>query len=359
MKRRTRFAGRFTVKTWHLSSALVLFGVFLSTSGVPATYDSTGQATVTSSGHWNNCSVSNPGTEESTIILIQNGNRFTVFEVDEGFIFEASVSGAQYNIQTEFCAEEGTALVFCAPMTCTLTATSDYNAAGTCNWTYRSGSTTCSGGHNVSIVKQIQSNPTYNATGLWIYAEQPGGTNNCGVTFPVPASGTLTVTQTGNKVTAVNNEGKRYDGFVSGSIYTMVAYYFENARTVSQVQTITLGSSGRRGSGFFKWFWAEEPDNFCGGEFPLLIEKAWIIQATAGFGGTISPSGSVAVPNNGNLLITIAPERGYGLRDVLVDGVSVGATRTYTFSNVLAGHTIEAVFWKIAGPPFLQLLFGD
>jgi len=94
------------VKTWYLSCVIVLIGVFLSINGFSATYDLTGQATVIASGHWNDCALSNPGTEQSTIILIQNGDRFTVFDIEEGFIFEASVSGSQYNILTDHCVEE-------------------------------------------------------------------------------------------------------------------------------------------------------------------------------------------------------------------------------------------------------------
>jgi hypothetical protein len=350
--------GRVAVKTWHLSSAIVIVGVLLSISGFAATYDLTGRATVTSSDHWNQCGINNPSTEQSTIILIQHGDRFTVFDVDEGFIFEASISGAKYNIVTDHCVDEDEVDVFCAPMTCTLTATSNSNASGTCSWTYSNGNT-CSGGHNISLTKQFQSNPTYNATGLWIYSEQPGGSNNCGVPNPEPASGTLTVAQTGNKVESIDKTGKGYAGFVGGSTYTMVTYYYENGRTVSRILTMTLGGGGTSGSGSCRWFWEEESDFLCGGEFPLLVEKAWEITATAGSGGTISPSESVVVPYNGNQTFTIVPNQGYLIQDVRVDGVSVGTTGTYTFSNVQAAHAIEAVFQKNAGLPFLPLLFDD
>ena len=41
---------------------------------------------------------------------------------------------------------------------------------------------------------------------------------------------------------------------------------------------------------------------------------------------------------------TITPNTGYHVQDVLVDGSSVGAVTTYTFSNVAANHTIAASF---------------
>lgn len=356
LSERKSLRGRFTMKTWHLSGAIVLVGVFLSTIGLSATYDLTGQLTVSSSGHWNQCGISNPGTEESTIIFVQHRDSASIFDINEGFMVEASVSGAQYTIITDYCQEVGGEDV-CAPSTCTVTATSDSNASGTCNWTYSNGNT-CSGGYNVSLAKEFQSNPTYNATGLWIYFEQPGGWNDCGVTFSEPARGPLTVTQTGNKVESVDKTGKGYAGFVNGSTYTMVTYYYENGRNVSQILTITLGSGGTIGSGSCRWFWRGGPDTLCGGGFPLVAEKAWTIMATAGFGGTISPSGSIVVPNNWNQLITITPDKGYRIKDVRVDGVSVGAIETYTFSNVQAAHTIEAFFRKRGGLPFLGL-FDD
>ena len=68
------------------------------------------------------------------------------------------------------------------------------------------------------------------------------------------------------------------------------------------------------------------------------------ITATAGANGTITPSGSVAVNYGSNQTFTITPNTGYSITDVLVDGVSVGAVTTYTFSNVTANHTISASF---------------
>ena len=70
----------------------------------------------------------------------------------------------------------------------------------------------------------------------------------------------------------------------------------------------------------------------------------YIITASAGTGGTISPSGDVLVPQFGSQTFTITPDTNYHIYDVLVDGVSVGAVSTYTFENVSDNHTIEAYF---------------
>lgn len=78
--------------------------------------------------------------------------------------------------------------------------------------------------------------------------------------------------------------------------------------------------------------------------FGFTAAPTFAISATAGNGGAISPSGSVAVVENSSKTFTITPAAGYTLSDVLVDGVSAGALISYTFSNVTADHTISASF---------------
>jgi len=68
------------------------------------------------------------------------------------------------------------------------------------------------------------------------------------------------------------------------------------------------------------------------------------IAASAGPGGTVSPSGSVSVNDGASQGFTISPSIGYHIADVLVDGGSVGAVPSYTFTNVQADHSIAASF---------------
>ncbi|NLD93995.1 MAG: choice-of-anchor D domain-containing protein [Fibrobacter sp.] len=85
-----------------------------------------------------------------------------------------------------------------------------------------------------------------------------------------------------------------------------------------------------------------------GGKFKVTFgftpAQTFTISATAGNGGAISPSGTVNVGENSSQLFIITPVGGYKVSDVLVDGVSVGADTSYTFSNVTANHTIAASF---------------
>ena len=68
------------------------------------------------------------------------------------------------------------------------------------------------------------------------------------------------------------------------------------------------------------------------------------ITASAGPNGSITPDGSVTVPEGSDQSFTIAADTGYVIEDVLVDGGSVGAVSSYTFSSVKADHSISASF---------------
>src|SRR5262249_58436740 len=70
----------------------------------------------------------------------------------------------------------------------------------------------------------------------------------------------------------------------------------------------------------------------------------YLILASAGAGGAISPSGSTPVSCGANPSFTITPDACYHVADVLVDGVSVGAVTSYGFTDVQANHSIAASF---------------
>ena len=72
------------------------------------------------------------------------------------------------------------------------------------------------------------------------------------------------------------------------------------------------------------------------------------IVATSNAGGLITPSGTVSVIQGNSLTFSIQPSAGYSIGAVTVDGHSVGAVPTYTFSNVQAQHTIAASFAAVS-----------
>ena len=71
------------------------------------------------------------------------------------------------------------------------------------------------------------------------------------------------------------------------------------------------------------------------------------ITASAGTNGQITPAGSVTVNYGADQTFNIQPNTGYLVADVLVDGSSVGSRASYTFTNVIAVHTISASFSAI------------
>ena len=77
----------------------------------------------------------------------------------------------------------------------------------------------------------------------------------------------------------------------------------------------------------------------------------YTIKATAGAGGSISPSGNVSVREGRDRTFTITPDKGYAISNVKIDGKSIGAVKSYTFENVRRTHTIEVIFMKPNGNP--------
>jgi uncharacterized repeat protein (TIGR02543 family) len=75
-----------------------------------------------------------------------------------------------------------------------------------------------------------------------------------------------------------------------------------------------------------------------------FTRKSYIITSTAGTNGSITPSGSTSVNYGGSKSFVITPARGYKIKDVKVDGVSIGNPNNYSFGNVRADHTIGVSF---------------
>jgi hypothetical protein len=68
------------------------------------------------------------------------------------------------------------------------------------------------------------------------------------------------------------------------------------------------------------------------------------ISTSAGANGAISPTGTFSVNYGGSQSFTMTPNNGYYVVDVTVNGGSVGAVNSYTFTNVQASYTIYAMF---------------
>ena len=77
---------------------------------------------------------------------------------------------------------------------------------------------------------------------------------------------------------------------------------------------------------------------------PIPGSPSFTISVSAGGNGSILPAGGTTVPGGANLTFTITPNKGYNVANVIVDGASMGAITTYTFTNISANHTISASF---------------
>ena len=85
-----------------------------------------------------------------------------------------------------------------------------------------------------------------------------------------------------------------------------------------------------------------------GGGTTPVEPTTYTITASAGQGGSITPSGAVSVDKGGSQTFTIKPSDNYEIADVKVDGQSVGKKTEYTFENVTEAHTIAATFTEKA-----------
>ena len=93
-----------------------------------------------------------------------------------------------------------------------------------------------------------------------------------------------------------------------------------------------------------KYDWVDPIDYLNTHSIENIVLGSYTITASAGSNGSISPSGNVTVNQGSDKLFTITPDTGYQIDDVLVDGSSIGAENSYTFTNVTQDHTISAAF---------------
>ena len=126
-------------------------------------------------------------------------------------------------------------------------------------------------------------------------------------------------------------DGWKLDGDTSGKVYTndeVKAMFINGNMTFTASYTYVGGSSGGGGS-----------------------VSSYIIKATAGANGSISPNGTISVSRGADKTFSIKANAGYEIVDVRVDGTSVGAVRTYEFKNVTKAHEIYATFKKTESEP--------
>jgi len=171
----------------------------------------------------------------------------------------------------------------------------------------------------------------------------------------VGSDGTIYIGSDDNYLYAINPDGKLKWKFSAGS-------KVESSPSISSDGTIYIGSDDHylyaiNPAKTIKWkfkvgdkvfsspaissygtIYIGSDDNY------LYAIGSFHIMASSGLGGSISPVGIVSINYGASQMFSIIPNAGYYIKDVIVDGVSVGAVSTYTFTNIEAIHTIFATF---------------
>lgn len=131
------------------------------------------------------------------------------------------------------------------------------------------------------------------------------------------------------------------------------------SRTVKYGEGVTLEAFPKDGYQFDSW---TENGNMASKNSRMQIDKITgdrtftavfkkkeaqnytITASVSSGGGTVTPEGKTTVKEGTAVMYTITPNKGYAIRTVYVDGVEVGNTASFNFSNVRGDHTISADF---------------
>lgn len=131
------------------------------------------------------------------------------------------------------------------------------------------------------------------------------------------------------------------------------------SRTVKYGESVTLEAFPKDGYQFESW---TESGNTVSKNGRMQIDKITgdrtftavfkkkeaqnytITASVASGGGTVMPEGKTTVREGTAVMYTITPNKGYAIRTVYVDGVEVGKTSSFNFSDVRGDHTISADF---------------
>ena len=146
----------------------------------------------------------------------------------------------------------------------------------------------------------------------------------------------------GKALPTATQAGSTFDGWTFGGINGTYKTMTDDLLNKLDGKTVTAAPVFTKNS---------TPSAPTGGTGTTTDAKTFTVTAAAAANGTLSPAGKTTVKSGESQTYTIKPADGYKISDVLVDGKSVGALTTYTFSNVTADHTISAVFEKTATAP--------
>ncbi len=124
----------------------------------------------------------------------------------------------------------------------------------------------------------------------------------------------------------------------------IILHYHGTSETPQRINpTVNLGAKtiSFQTSAFSAFVFANRKPTGTGGGSSTTY---YTITATAGEGGNISTGKTMSVAEGGSAAFTFTPNKGYRVTDVLINGKSVGAMNSYTFTNVRSNQTISVTF---------------
>ncbi|MBC7534280.1 MAG: lamin tail domain-containing protein, partial [Ferruginibacter sp.] len=182
--------------------------------------------------------------------------------------------------------------------------------------------TNWSGGSNTTLDKTLVRNANVGG----------GVTTNPGAGFP-----TLATQWTQFNIDVVSNLGSHAYNAISASFVPG----YNNLAVNGLTQAVSGLSSA---TNYYYRVRAFSTNSISSNSNIINVTTCAVITASAGANGSISPAGPTDACAGGSQSYTITPNACYSIADVLVDGSSVGAVGSYTFTNVSASHTISATF---------------
>lgn len=219
-------------------------------------------------------------------------------------------------------------------------------------WSLTDGATTADFADGALINDTLRAALAASNSSITLYAVWADGVNN-------------NLTVTGSKATAKRDEAVDFTAYLNGVATNDVTWIVTGGQSGTHIDAngvLTIGSNESNGTvltvtAIYKNDTSltanatvrvvVNSNNNGGNNGGGTVSSSFVIKASAGNGGIISPSGNVSVKRGDDQTFVINPVNGYRIADVIVDGKSVDAVSLYTFENVRANHTIEVVFTKL------------
>ena len=147
---------------------------------------------------------------------------------------------------------------------------------------------------------------------------------------------TLTITLDGGLV----DEGKNDEGLVSlADLITLIAAEAEKqGKQVNYNQPIVINNVVAENDPVV------EPEVEKQG---MIFPKLYKVTVKCGEGGKVNTSKNFVIARGASRTLTITPEEGYEVEDVLINGRSVGAVEKYTIKGARQNYTVAVIFEEI------------